>query len=34
MLNICVFFLEREKEYGSQIRHTGQEYERVQVVQC
>ena len=34
ILNRCVFFVEREreKEHGSQIRHTGQEYETVQAV--
>jgi len=37
ILNRCVFFVEREREkkkHGSQIRHTGQEYETVQAVEC
>ena len=31
---MCIFCREREKEHGSQIRHTRQEYETVQAVQC
>jgi len=31
---VCILCREREIEHCSQIRHTGQEYERVQAVQC